>query len=168
MSKENGSGHRSGPSLELALLDLPSAHPCHGCGQCCHYIATEIDNPSSFRDYDNLHWYLLHEDVCVYVDWEGDWFLEFRTTCRHLTPSRTCGIYEERPRICSEFSWDECEKSSDEPAWKYRFETYQELLDWLSKRRPKAYEKYTRARRKLVRKRREASGGASASPSPGA
>ena len=104
----------------------------------------------------------------MYVDWEGDWFLEFRTTCQHLTASRTCGIYEERPRICSDFSWDECEKSTEEPAWKYRFDTYQNLLDWLQERRPKAYAKYMRSRRKLVDKRRRASRGTPASPPAGA
>ena len=157
MSPAKGSGKKAGAPLELALADLPSAHPCHACGQCCRYVATEIDNPSSFDDYENLHWYLLHENVCVYVDWEGDWYLEFRTVCRHLTAARTCGIYDERPKICSDFSWDECEKSSEEPAWKYRFDAWPEFLDWLRARRPKSYEKYERARRKLKKKRAAAS-----------
>jgi hypothetical protein len=73
---------RSAAPLELPLVQLPSAHPCSSCGECCTYIATQIDDPQSFRDYDQIHWYLTHENVQVYVDWEGDWYLEFLTRCR--------------------------------------------------------------------------------------
>jgi Fe-S-cluster containining protein len=156
MAKLNGSSAAaSGAPLELTLL--PQAHPCHDCGQCCHYIATQIDNPSSFKDYENLHWYLLHRDICVYVDWEGDWYLEFKTPCRHLTAAKTCGIYEERPHICSEFSWTECEVTTRERAWKHRFETYDQLLAWMQVQRPKSYRRYVAARRKLVRDRQRES-----------
>ena len=86
MSKPNGEMPQAqGTSLELPMLELPKAHPCSACGKCCHYIAIEIDNPSSFKDYDELYWYLTHKDVCVYIDWEGDWFIEFETVCEHLT-----------------------------------------------------------------------------------
>ena len=91
----------------------------------------------------------------MYIDWEGDWFIEFTARCRHLTAENTCGIYEERPKICSDFSWDECEVSTKERAWKYRFDSYPDFLKWLEERRPKSYEKYVRARRQLIRKRQQ-------------
>ncbi len=155
MSGRNGNGKAdSGTNLlELPLLALPSAHPCHECGACCTYIASEIDNPTCFTDYDHIHWYLVHRGVSVYIDLDGDWFLEFETVCEHLTPEKTCGTYEERPQICSDFSWDECEKTTQEHAWKYRFETQEEFLIWHRERRPRSFARYAKARKKLKTKR---------------
>ncbi len=159
MSKPNGEmsqakmPHVQGTSLELPMLELPTAHPCSACGKCCHYIAIEIDNPSSFKDYDELYWYLTHRAVCVYIDWEGDWFIEFETVCEHLTETHTCGVYEERPRICSDFSWNECEVTTKENAWKTRFDTYEDLTQWMQEKRPRAWENYVKMRGKLMAKR---------------
>ncbi len=154
MVKSNGSAQSTyETSLELPMLDLPMAHPCSDCGKCCNYIAIEIDNPTSFKDYDNLYWYLTHRDLCVYIDWEGDWFIEFQTVCEHLTDTKTCGIYEERPRICSEFSWNECEVTTQESAFKVRFDSYEELTDWMKAKRPRAWENYVKMRGKLLGKR---------------
>lgn len=154
MSKSNGVEAAYGSSLELPLAELPKAHPCNECGKCCEYIAIEIDNPSSFKDYDNIYWYLTHKSVCVYIDWEGCWFIEFSTPCEHLTQRKTCGVYEQRPKICSDFSWNECEVTTAESAWKYRFDTYEELVSWMQKKRPRAWENYAEMRKKLVAKRR--------------
>ena len=140
-------------ALELPLLDLPQAHPCHNCGECCNYVAVEIDNPGGFRDYDNIYWYLTHRGVSVYVDWEGAWFIEFETSCRHITPGRTCGIYEDRPHMCSDFSWDECEKTTQERAWKHRFETPDQFLAWAQERRPRQYQRYLEKRNAMLRER---------------
>ncbi len=142
-------------TLELPQLQLPNQHPCHECGACCKYLALEIDDPSSFTDYENTCWYLTHRGVSVYIDWEGDWYLEFETVCEHLSEEATCGIYEERPKICSDFSWNECEKTTKESAWKYRFTNPTEMIDWVKRKRPKAYTKYQAAREKLKRKRSE-------------
>jgi Fe-S-cluster containining protein len=140
-------------TLELPLVQLPSAHPCHGCGECCHYVAVEIDKPSAFRDYDHVFWYLAHRGVTVYVDWEGGWFLEFETVCENLTPAKTCGIYEQRPYICSSFSWEECERNSKEQAWKYRFRTPDEFFEWLRETRPRSFERYAKQRRRVLNER---------------
>jgi Fe-S-cluster containining protein len=140
-------------SRELPLVNLPSAHPCSDCAQCCRYIATQIDDPTSFRDYENIYWYLTHRDVCVYIDHEGDWYLEFRSVCRHLAPSGTCEIYAERPKICEDYSWEECEVTTREPGYRQRFESHRELLDWMQEKRPKAFARYMRKRRELLKKR---------------
>jgi len=137
----------------LPLIDLPTSHPCHKCGECCHYVAVEIDDPSSFTDYDNVHWYLTHRNICVYIDWDGGWFIEFATPCESLTQQGTCGIYDDRPKICSDFSWNECERTTKEQAWKYRFDTPDQLFDWVQERRPRAFERYQKARRRMLTKR---------------
>lgn len=148
----NGTEHEL-EAIELPLVAIPGTHPCHNCGDCCSYIATEIDNPTTFPDYENIYWYLTHKNISVYIDDEDDWFIEFRTQCEHLTEAKSCAIYQDRPKICSEFSWNDCEKNTDERAWKYYFSSYQDLLDWMEKRRPKAYETYMKNRRKLLRQR---------------
>lgn len=155
MSKQDGNGKYDGGAgvLELPVLRLPSAHPCHECGACCRYVATEIDNPTAFTDYDHIHWYLAHRAVSVYIDFEGDWFIEFETVCNHLTENSTCGIYEERPQICSDFSWEECEQTTQERAWKYRFTTPEEFWAWHRERRPKAFARYMKGREKLKARR---------------
>ncbi len=158
-SRANGAAAKSSEqdSLELPLLVLPGTHPCQSCGACCRYIATEIDAPTSMQDYEHIFWYLAHRDVGVYIDWEGDWFLEFNTVCEYLTEAATCGIYLDRPRICSDFSWNECEKTTQEPAYSKHFARPDEFVAWLEEKRPKAFAKYQKFRRKLIEKRAAAS-----------
>lgn len=139
--------------LELPLVTLPGAHPCASCGECCTYVATQIDDPKSFREFENVHWYLTHENVGVYIDWEGDWFIEFKTRCRHLTHAKTCAIYEDRPLVCSEFSFTECERNSGELAWKHYFHSQEEFVEFLRTKRPRSFERYMKKRRELLRKR---------------
>ena len=159
MSKANGSpptNVNANEAMELPLVQLPTTHVCTNCGDCCTYLAVEIDLPTSFEDLEHVFWYLAHRAVAVYVDWEGDWFIEFRTVCENLSDEKTCGIYEERPQICSEFSWNECERSTGERAWKYHFEKPDEFFEWLKEKQPARFEKYTKGRRKLVEARRAA------------
>ncbi len=150
-------------SLELPLAQLPGAHPCAGCGACCTYVATQIDDPTTFKDYENLFWYLSHENVAVYIDWEGDWYLEFQTRCKNLTDAKTCSIYVDRPLVCSEFSFTDCEKNSGEPAAKHHFGSYEDLLGFMQTKRPKAFARYARKRRELLKARARAA----ARPAPG-
>ena len=154
MSNSNGkSGPAAGP-LELPILkNLPTVHPCHDCGHCCTYLAIEIDAPTGLEDHEHIHWYLTHRGVSVYVDWESDWFVEFQTVCEHLTDKKTCGIYEDRPKICSDFSWDECEKTTGERAWKYRFLTPDDYIEWHREKRPKSYGRFLKARARMKRRR---------------
>jgi uncharacterized protein len=142
------------PVLELPLVNLPKAHPCAGCGDCCTYVATQIDDPHTFAQYENVHWYLTHENVGVYIDFDGDWYIEFQTKCRHLTAEKTCDIYETRPLVCSEFSFLDCERNTGEQAWKYYFKSQEDLVEFLRTKRPRAYERYQRKRRELLQKRK--------------
>ena len=157
MARSNGSesDEQTMRPMELPLTLLPNSHPCTDCGQCCRYIAIEIDLPTSFSDWENAFWYLTHRNVALYIDWEGDWYIEFMTTCEHLSDQKTCGIYEERPKMCSDFSWGECEQTTKELAWKYHFSNPDELFDWLREKQPAKYEKYQKSRRKLIEKRRD-------------
>jgi hypothetical protein len=55
--------------------------------------------------------------------------------------------------MCSDFSWDECEKSTQERAWKHRFETPDEFLAWAQERRPRQYQRYLEKRDIMLRER---------------
>jgi Fe-S-cluster containining protein len=149
---------------KLPLFELPGTHPCNSCGECCRYVAVEIDRPTTPRDYDQIHWYVTHRGVAVYVDWEGDWYLEFETVCDHLTPAATCGVYRDRPELCAEFSWETCEKSTGEPGHRVRFTQPSEFFEWLETKRPRSFEKYVDYRRRLI-EARDAGDSGEAAPS---
>jgi Fe-S-cluster containining protein len=133
-------------------LEKQSDHPCFDCVRCCSYVAIEIDKPTTMKEYDYIVWYLYHRDVSVFVDWEGTWYIKFETRCEHLTPPGLCDIYSSRPIICKGFDWRECEnRLRDEPADKWLFETSDEFLRWLEKKRPKTYKRFQTYLRKKHR-----------------
>jgi Fe-S-cluster containining protein len=112
--------------------------PCHLCtASCCRYFALEIDKPKSKRDYDHIRWYLMHEGVVVWVQ-DDEWYLEVRTTCRHLQHDNTCGIYETRPQICRDYGLpggDPCEYFTQDLEYDLFFTNDAELETWLAKKK---------------------------------
>ena len=124
------------------LLELP----CQTCGaQCCRYVAVEIDTPSTKREYDIIRWYLLHENIYIFIDHEGAWHLEIETTCRALRKDHRCGEYETRPHICRDHGWPIGSCEYFEKPYEIRFESVEAFeryldkkgIDWRWKRRPK-------------------------------
>ena len=134
------------------LVEKAPDHPCHQCAKCCTYVAIQIDRPRSNVEYDYVVWYLLHPDITVFVDWEGDWYVKFETRCRQLTATGLCAIYETRPAICRDFDWRECEQTvKDEPPDQFLFETADQFTDWLRTRRPRSwrrFQEFQRSRRR--------------------
>lgn len=101
---------------------------CEHCtAMCCRYIALPIEKPRKRSDFDDIRWYLLHEGVSVFVE-EGEWYICVTTNCRHLQADHRCGIYETRPRICREYSTDNCDYHSGDYGWEQHF-TCPEHLD---------------------------------------
>ena len=42
---------------------------CVKCtGLCCRYFALPIETPEDWDDYDDIRWYLTHEDITVFWD----------------------------------------------------------------------------------------------------
>jgi len=94
---------------------LPGDHPCSGCGSlCCRYLAVHVDPPSDLDDCDVVRWYLVHRGVCVYVDRDGDWYVQVGARCKRLDRSGACTDYERRPNVCRDYSHDSCERSDDD------------------------------------------------------
>jgi Fe-S-cluster containining protein len=104
---------------------------CDGCDECCRYIALQIDKPTTAEDYDYIMWFLLHQDVHVYIDFENDWFLEFATPCKALDPkTRLCKIYNKRPNICREHKQKDCVRHNSDQAEKISFNTADEFKEY--------------------------------------
>ena len=94
---------------------------CDKCaGLCCRYFAFPIETPESRSDYDDIRWFLCHEGIAVFVS-EGDWYIEIKNKCRHLSEKdNKCLIYEKRPKICRGYRHSACDLIEDE----YDFELY--------------------------------------------
>ncbi len=105
---------------------LPTGVACDDCGaKCCRYFALEIDTPEDKDDFEDLRWYLCHENTVIYVD-EGAWHVHVENDCRYRDQDHRCAIYERRPTMCREHSPDDC--SYNDP-WDYelKFSTLEEL-----------------------------------------
>ena len=103
------------------------------CGKCdaycCKHVAVHIDAPQTSEDYDNIRWYLLHENVWVSIDFEDRWLVEFKTPCRHITDDFKCSIYKNRPAICREYPGKNelCEGETETPSYKELFKNDSDL-----------------------------------------
>jgi len=102
---------------------------CNHCtALCCRYFSLPIDAPKTWADYDNLRWYLSHGRVSLFVE-EGTWYLVVFGDCEYLTHDNRCGIYHDRPEICSAYTTDGCEYDNDVVFEKY-FETPEQIWEY--------------------------------------
>lgn len=82
---------------------------CKYCpAKCCHYFALPIDTPTTWKDFDSVRWFLMHDRASVFTD-EGTWYLLVHTSCRHLRSDNLCAVYHTRPQICRAYSTTNCE-----------------------------------------------------------
>lgn len=126
---------------------------CDSCAAlCCRYFALPIDNPESKRDFDNIRWYLVHENVVVFVE-KKQWYIGIMNRCKHLQSDNRCGIYQTRPTICRSYSTDNCDYhggdydyehlfTSADALWNYALQTLKEAR--AAKRRKKTKSKRQR------------------------
>ena len=98
-------------------MDIPVENKCSRChgSTCCTYTTEALGTMRSIADFDHLLWQVSHEHVEAYKDEDG-WFLLIRGSCEHLQPDGACGIYEQRPQVCRDYTNDWCE--FDAPAEK--------------------------------------------------
>jgi uncharacterized protein len=107
-----------------------AASLCDKCsGLCCRYFALPLDNPESVREYDNIRWYLLHENVVVFIE-KKQWYIGIMSRCKQLMPDNRCGIYEERPRICREFSTENCDYHGGDYGFEKLFTSAEQLREY--------------------------------------
>ena len=122
-------------------------YTCEGCGaKCCNHVTLSIDKPTCKTDYDEIIWFLLHEGVSVFIDHENDWSVEFQTKCTGLS-GEFCGMYEDRPKVCSDYDIESCVVYGDGPYFKVRWEERDEFIAWMDKEKIKwRFKKYGKKR----------------------
>ena len=49
--------------------------------------------------------------------------------CPHLLPDNRCGVYEDRPKVCRDYSADEICDAIDAPTLEERVANYRRLFD---------------------------------------
>lgn len=102
---------------------------CEYCtAKCCRYFALPIEEPETFKDYEFIRWFLLHDRASVFKE-DDDWYLLVHTKCKHLGDDNRCGIYETRPQICRDYTTKNCEYEDD---WTYDFylETPEQVAEY--------------------------------------
>ena len=102
---------------------------CSHCpAKCCSYIALAIDTPETWKDFDYVRWYVLHERAAVFVE-EDSWYLLVYNPCMYLDDDNLCKIYDIRPQICRDYTTKNCEY---EDAWVYDhfWETHEQIEEY--------------------------------------
>jgi uncharacterized protein len=103
---------------------------CSNCaGLCCRYFALPLDNPKTAADYDNIRWYLCHENCVVFIE-KRQWYIGIMARCKHLMEDNRCGIYEQRPRICRGYSTDNCDYHGGEYEFSKLFTSAEQLREY--------------------------------------
>ncbi len=110
---------------------------CKGCSLCCEYVCAEIDKPTTKTDYDEVIWLLLHKNVWVYMDDDGDWYVQFNTPCEALKEDKLCGEYHTRPKVCRKHTHDSCERYGKGSPYKELFRKKEDFMKWLEKNKRK-------------------------------
>ena len=118
------------PPVLMRRADLKSGEIlCTYCtARCCRYFAVPIDTPTTWKDFDNIRWYIMHGVTSVFVD-KRVWYLIVNGVCKHLQPDNRCGAYETRPYICREYSTDNCEYDNNFLYDKY-FESPEQVQEY--------------------------------------
>lgn len=118
--------------MKLPVVSNNGGSLCEQCvALCCRYFAFAIEKPDTKRDFEDLRWYMLHEDTLIFVE-KGEWYIQINRPCRALLPDNRCGIYENRPTICREYKTDACDWHGTEYDYDHLF-TEPEQIDAFAK-----------------------------------
>ncbi|MCP4589549.1 MAG: YkgJ family cysteine cluster protein [bacterium] len=121
---------------------------CEHCtAVCCHYVALPIDHPDTPRDFEDIRWYLMHENITVFVE-DGDWYIQFATRCRSLEADNRCSLYKTRPHICREYKAGDCDYEDGGHDYEHLFTRPEHIEAYTEK-----WQKERRARRQRSKKR---------------
>jgi Fe-S-cluster containining protein len=102
---------------------------CDYCvAKCCRYFAVSIDTPESVDDFQLVRWFLMHQFAAAFVE-DNDWYLLVQTPCKHLRADNRCGTYDTRPKICREYTTDQCEYD-DHYVYDRYFETSEQVQEY--------------------------------------
>ena len=104
---------------------------CEECdAKCCKHIAVEIDVPESLDDFEDVKWFVCHENINIFVDEDNEWYLEVLNKCEHLGEGNKCKIYGKRPAICTDYNHEECVFYNNYEE-KYTFKKIEDVEDYV-------------------------------------
>lgn len=107
---------------------------CYKCtGLCCRYFALPIETPKTKEDYDDIRWYLCHKGISVFVE-DGDWYINIKNVCKHLADDYTCRIYNKRPRICRQYTPQDCDLAEGEYDYTLHFTSDKQMDEYIKAR----------------------------------
>jgi Fe-S-cluster containining protein len=146
------------------MSDAVESCLCDQCSAlCCRYFVLEIDKPQTRRAYDDIRWYLVHENVFVFIE-KRKWYLGIYSRCKHLQPDNRCGIYLTRPQICRDYSTDNCDYHGGEYDWEVLFSSADQLERYAKERLAEAREKQRRQKKREMRAEKESTRAEQAQP----
>lgn len=120
---------------------------CDKCAAlCCRYFALPIETPETRKQFDDVRWYLVHENCVVFIE-KKTWYLAVMAKCKHLQPDNRCGIYETRPRICRQYTTDNCDYHGGEYDYDKLFTSAEQLWEYAEEQLALAREKRRKQRR---------------------
>lgn len=123
---------------------------CEHCtAACCRYLALPLDKPRTERDFDDIRWYLMHQGISVFVE-DGDWYIQFRTTCKNLGADNRCMIYDVRPEICREYEPGDCDYSGGDYGYEHLFTHPRQVEEYYENKTGRRLKSLTPPRRKTI------------------
>ncbi|HEV7298577.1 MAG TPA: YkgJ family cysteine cluster protein [Tepidisphaeraceae bacterium] len=126
---------------------------CDQCAAlCCRYISLPIDNPETRKDYDDIRWYLIHQNIVVYIE-KAQWYVGVLNRCKHLQDDNRCGIYETRPAICRKYTTDNCDYHGGEYDFEQLFTSAEHLMEYAETALEEARAKKVNQRRRAQRQK---------------
>lgn len=96
-------------------------------------------------DFDELEWFVSHENITAYKDHENDWILEVLTPCKNLK-NNLCAIYEDRPNVCRGYDPENCTHNSEQIPTKILLKTREDVQKLAAKRFKKKAKKKVAAK----------------------
>ena len=105
---------------------------CEKCtGLCCRYFALPIETPEDKEDYDDIRWYLCHNDVTVFVE-DDDWYVNVKNKCKNLSEKDyRCKIYDTRPKICRGYKTADCDLIEGEYDYELHFTCDNDMAEYM-------------------------------------
>jgi Fe-S-cluster containining protein len=106
-----------------------------------------LDEPKNKVDFDEIRWFVAHENVSVYRDHDKQWIVEFKTPCNYQNPDNTCATYETRPNVCARYEPKICTFNTEGKIYdKVMLKTPEDLDAYLAKRKKKKDKKKRKAK----------------------
>lgn len=128
---------------------------CQSCGaRCCRYFCFEIDKPTSYEEFENVRWFLIHDGVTIHIDVNGDWFIAITNVCKNLSADNLCTNYAERPLICRVYNAGACDFTQGDYEYQALFKTPEEIEAYArQKMGPKRFDKIKASTRAKMAKK---------------